>query len=327
MSNEPIKQTTNEKTMYPVSYTEDSRIKQEPVASMPRLDLSQCSSNPSPGQLSHSPLKARLSLKFAEDSETVRLVERKHFGPLLVQKPFYPEGRGVCHVVIVHPPGGVVGGDELEIIARLGASARAQITTPGAAKWYKANGNVSRQDIRLHVGACGSLEWVPQETIYFDNAHVVLDHQVTLEKEATYIGCEILCFGRTASGESFNGGEIRQRTSIRRDEKLVWFEQLRLAGGSRAMKGQLALGGKTVCATLVAVGEIVPAALINSMREDAASIANGGTIGVSQFKSVIVARYLGDSSEIARRVMLHIWGALRPAMLCRPAIVPRMWNT
>jgi urease accessory protein len=93
------------------------------------------------------------------------------------------------------------------------------------------------------------------------------------------------------------------------------------------MKSPLVLAGKTVCATLIAVGEIVPGALIDSMREDAGKMANGGIVGVSQFKPVVVARYLGDSSEIARRMMLHIWGALRPVMLRRKAIVPRMWNT
>ncbi len=276
----------------------------------------------------YTPLRACLALKFREDGGVTRLAERSHFGPLLVQKPLYPEGSKICHVVIIHPPGGVVGGDELEISAGVGASARAQITTPGAAKWYKANGHVSRQNIRLDVGTGGALEWVPQETIFFDNTHVELDHSVVLGKDASYIGCEILCFGRTASGESFSNGQIRQRIRIQREGKLIWFEQLRLLGGSPAMKNPLLLAGGTVCATLIATGGGVPRALIDTAREEAAGIVNGaGHVGVSQLKSVVVARYLGNSSETARRVMLHVWGLLRPAMLGFPAIVPRMWNT
>lgn len=277
----------------------------------------------------YTPLQARLSLGFEDDRGTTRLMHRDHFGPLLVQKPLYPEGRHeVCQVVIVHPPGGVVGGDELEIAARVGASAKAQITTPGAAKWYKANGHVSRQNIRLEVSAGGLLEWVPQETIFFDNADVVLDHHVTLGEEASYIGCEILCFGRTASGESFTGGHITQRVGIRRDDKLIWFEQLQLSGGGPAMKSPLVLADCTVCATLLAVGKTVPAAILDAAREGACAIANGtGHLGVSQLKPLIVARYLGHSSETARRIMLHVWGVLRPAMLGRQAMVPRLWNT
>jgi urease accessory protein len=306
---------------------EDMVIERDPAASIHHLFPSPHSSNPASGPC-YKPLQAWLSLRFTEVDGTTRLMERDHFGPLLVQKPFYPEGPEVCQVVIIHPPGGVVGGDELEIAAHVGASANAQMTTPGAAKWYKANGHVSRQNVRLDVGAGGTLEWVPQETIFFDNAHVELDHCVMLEKEASYIGCEILCFGRTASGESFSGGQIKQRISIRREGKLVWFEQLRLSGGSPAMQNPLLLAGSTVCATLVAVGKTVPAALLDTVREGAAGISNGaGHFGISRFNPVVVARYLGNSSEIARRVMLHSWGILRPAMLGRQAMVPRMWNT
>ncbi len=285
-------------------------------------------SSDGPGGCQHTPLRARLALGFAQDRGTTRLVGRDHFGPLLVQKPFYPEGPEACHVVIIHPPGGVVGGDQLEIAARVGASANAQITTPGAGKWYKANGHVSHQTVRLHVGRGGSLEWVPQEVIFFDNADVVLEHQVSLEKDAAYVGCEILCFGRTASGESFSGGQIRQRTSIRRDGKLIWLEQIRLRGGGPAMKGPLALSGRTVCATLILTGKTIPGSLMDLAREGVDRIADGaGQAGISQLKSVVVARYLGDSSETARNVMLHVWGIFRPALLGRPAMMPRMWNT
>src|SRR6185437_8483992 len=103
--------------------------------------------------MSYAPLRASLSLGFIRDGETTRLVDRDHFGPLLVQKPFYPEGRELCQVVVIHPPGGVVGGDQLAIAARIGAAGRAQITTPGAAKWYKANGHISRQNVTLEIGS------------------------------------------------------------------------------------------------------------------------------------------------------------------------------
>lgn len=276
----------------------------------------------------YKPLQAKLSLKFAAIDATTRLVERDHFGPLLVQKPLYPEGREVCHIVIIHPPGGVVSGDQLEISAQVDASANAQITTPGATKWYKANGHTSCQKIKINVSKGGSLEWLPQETIFYNNANVEIDHQVTLEDDAVYVGCEILCFGRTASGETFNSGQIKQRTSIRRNNKMIWLEQIRLQGGSTAMHGPLALSGKTVCATLILAGKMIPQSLIDSAREEAEKITNGvGQAGISQLKSIVVARYLGNSSEVARHVMLRVWGLFRPEILGRAGIVPRMWNT
>ncbi len=272
---------------------------------------------------------ASISLAFRKEEGKCRLVSRDHFGQLYVQKPFYPEGPEVCHIVIVHPPGGVVGGDRLALASHVGVAAQVQITTPGAAKWYKANGHVSYQNVQLDVEAGGALEWLPQETIFFDNAHVELDHNISLANDSTYIGCEIFCFGRTAFGESFNGGRIRQQVNIRRDDKLIWHEQLNLVGGGVAMKSPLILADKTVCATLIAVSDMTHTNdLINSLREDANTVANGsGHLGISQVKSVLVARYLGDSSEIARKIMMKIWGRLRPAIIGRKAEVPRMWNT
>lgn len=269
-----------------------------------------------------------MSLGFADDAGTSRLIERSHFGPLRVQKPLYPEGASICHAIVVHPPGGVVGGDELSISARVGQQACAFVTTPGAAKWYRANGHVSKQNLCLDVGAGASLEWLPQETILFNGSDVLLEQTISLAGDATYIGCDILCFGRTASGESFDTGRIAQRMSMRRGGKLVWFEQGTLQGGSAAMKNPLGLAGKTVCGTLIAAGKPAAAALLNAIRDDAASAMDGaGDFGISQLKSVLVARYLGDSSEIARHVMTRVWQQLRPALLGRDAALPRIWKT
>ena len=275
--------------------------------------------------------EARLSLGFTDDNGTTRLTDRRHFGPLRVQKALYPEHPSVCHAIIIHPPGGVVGGDRLQIHTAVGAQANALITTPGAAKWYKANGHVSKQQIQLDVAAGAALEWLPQETIFFNRADVMLDHHVNLAADARYIGGEILCFGRTASGERFDRGRIRQHTSIRRGGQLLWWEQGVLHGDGDGMQSMLALDGRTVCATLIAVGKPLPPAFIGSLRE----VANAGIsaadptakTGVTQMKSLLVARYLGHASEAARAWMSACWQHIRPELLERAAVVPRIWHT
>lgn len=276
-----------------------------------------------------APSEARLTLGFSDDHGVTRLTDRRHYGPLRVQKALYPEHPSVCHAIIIHPPGGVVGGDRLHIDIDVGAQANALITTPGAAKWYKANGHVSRQQIGLKVAAGAALEWLPQETIFFNHAHVMLDHHVELAADARYIGAEILCFGRTASGESFDHGRIGQHTSIRRDGKLLWWEQGVLKGDAEGMQSMLMLGGHTVCATLIALGnKALPPDVIGGLREIEKS-ADDPTAkrGVTQIKSLLVARYLGHSSQAARNWISTCWQQLRPALLERPAIVPRIWHT
>lgn len=273
--------------------------------------------------------QARLTLGFADDAGTTRMIERSHFGPLRVQKPLYPEHPGVCHAIIVHPPGGILGGDQLSISAQVGERAHALLTTPGAGKWYRANGFVSQQQVTLTAAAGAALEWLPQETIFFNEADVRMMHQVDLAADASYIGGEILCFGRTASGESFAAGQVSQRTSIRRGGKLLWFEQGSLHAGSAAMHNQLGLAGYTVSATLIAVGKNLNTASLAQLREETSALAadGGGRSGATQMKQLLVLRYLGHSSQTARRWLTHAWQHIRPELMARDAVVPRIWNT
>ncbi|TNC79147.1 urease accessory protein UreD [Janthinobacterium lividum] len=266
-----------------------------------------------------------MRLGFALHDGVSRLVERTHSGPLRVQKPLYPEGGAVCHAIIIHPPGGVVGGDQLAVDATVGEGAHALLTSPGAAKWYRANGHVSGQHIVLRAGSGAAIEWLPQESIFFDQACVRLRHEVELAPDASYIGCDIVCLGRSASGEVFNTGSISQQVQIRRGGKLLWWEQGVLAGGGALMASPLGLAGHTVCATLIAVGMPVSPDVLAAVRGITAPA--GAAFGATHMKSLVVVRLLCGDSEAARRVMLAAWQLLRPAMLGRDAVVPRIWNT
>ena len=276
----------------------------------------------------HGAWHAALRLEFALDDGVSRLVGRRHTGPLRVQKPLYPEGGALCHAIIIHPPGGVVGGDQLAVQAHVGAGAQALLTSPGAAKWYRANGHVSRQQVLLQAGAGAAIEWLPQESIFFDQACVQLRHEVELAADASYLGLDIVCLGRSASGEKFNSGSIGQHTQIRRGGKLLWWEQGVLVAGGALMHSALGMAGHSVCATLIAVGamgETAPASLVAALR--ALAQPAGALLGVTQIKALVVVRLLCSDSEAARRIMLQAWQLLRPALLGRPGIVPRIWNT
>ncbi len=273
-------------------------------------------------------LLATLTLGFSRHGDATRLTQREHFGPLRVQKALYPEGQHTCHAIVVHPPGGVVGGDELRISVRTGAGAHALISTPGAAKWYRSNGFRSVQQVELHVDAGAAIEWLPQEAIFFNDADVRLDTTVHLNGNARYLGCDILCFGRTASGERFTHGRIGQHLRILRDGRPLWLEQGTLNGGSGQMHSPLGLSGHSVCASVVAVGLSPSPSLMNALRDACTQAADGrGQFGATQMKSATIVRWLGDSSEVARTVMLAAWAALRPELLARDAAPLRIWNT
>jgi urease accessory protein len=273
-------------------------------------------------------LLATLSLGFELDCKTTRLTKREHFGPLRVQKALYPEDPMVAHAIIIHPPGGVVGGDELRMNVHAGNSAQALLATPGASKWYRGNGRVSRQLLDISIASDAAVEWLPQETILFDHADVTFDTRINIDTGGRYLGSEIFCFGRTASGERFTQGRVRQHLSVRLGGKLLWLEQGSLLGGSDAMHGPLGLAGHTVCASMVCVGGPLKRDVLEQVREACAPLpANAGQFGATQMKSLISLRFLGDSSEVARQVMIAAWQVLRPALLHREATELRIWNT
>ena len=266
--------------------------------------------------------KACLSLEFGFQSGKTIIAGKRHDGPLVVQKPLYPEGEAVCHAIVVHPPGGIAGGDELEIGARVGEKAAALLTTPGAAKWYRSAGPRAKQNIAFEVG--GVLEWLPQETIVFDGALAELDCEVDLGADAAFIGWDIVCLGRTGSGERFARGAYRFSTQVRREKKLLWLERGRIEGGGRLLESPAGLNGKPVFGTLFACAHDLIQELLAETRKVEPETGRGA---VTLLPGILLARYLGDSSEAARRYFIALWRILRPALTGREAIEPRIWRT
>jgi urease accessory protein len=268
---------------------------------------------------------ARLELGFAApgDGRTV-LAHRLHKGPLRVQKALYPEGPEVCHTLILHPPAGIAGGDELTVQVTVGAGARALITTPGAGKWYRSNGPLARQTLDFEVAAGGVLEWLPQESIVFDRVKGHTETRVRLVGDAVFIGLDLLCLGRTASGERFTEGSLRLASRIERDGKLIWSEQGLIEGGSRLLTSPVGLCGQPVTGTLLVAADGIGNDLLAACREIRPIVGEGA---VTRLPGLLVARYLGPSGEPARAWFVALWAALRPALTGRAATVPRIWHT
>lgn len=261
-----------------------------------------------------APWKARLELGFARRDAATFLAHRRFDGPLVVQKPFYPEP-GVCQAVVVHPPGGIAGGDELEIDVGVEPGAHALLTTPGAGKWYRSSGPMAAQRLRLR--SAGVLEWLPRETIVFGGARAMLDCEVELAGDGAYCGWEVLCLGRTGSGERFGKGVLRLATSLRRDGRLVFRERGMIEGGGAILDAKAGLAGKPVAGTLLATLD-APRELLAAVRE---------FVPATQLPGLLVARYLGDSTEEAFEAFTAAWTLLRPAYAGRAAAVPRIWST
>ena len=264
---------------------------------------------------------AELELSYARFGDSTRPVLRRHLGPLRVQKHLYAEGPEVCQHIIVHPPGGIAGGDRLDISASVGRDAWAQITSPGAAKWYRAAGPAYQQ-LELKVSAGATLEWVPQETIIFSAAQAELSTSIDLEGDARLFYWDVVALGRPASGERFDLGHFQAQLDIRRDGQLLWHERQRIVGDDGLLDSPVGLDGRPVFATLLVTGEID-----NDLLEKCRSLPNDVRGDLTQLPGLLVARCLASEALLARSWMIDLWRLLRPALLGREALSPRIWST
>lgn len=267
---------------------------------------------------------AELALEFARRGARTVLVRRHHLGPLRVQKALYPEGEGVCHGIVLHPPAGIAGGDSLAIDIRVDAGAHALLTTPGAGKWYRSAGPSAELTQRIAVADGAVCEWLPQESIVYDGALGTLATEVELVGDAAFVGTEMLCFGRTASGERFTRGALAVSTRIRRDGRPLWLERGRIAGGSPLLESPVGLAGAPVVGSLLVASPNCDTALRDACR-DIVPVAGQGA--VTLLPGLLVARWLGPACAPGREWFTRLWAVVRPAVAGVPMRVPRIWNT
>jgi len=267
------------------------------------------------------------------------LVERHHKGPLIVQRPFYPEGNP-CHVYLVHPPGGVVGGDELRIDVQVDPRSHALITTPAATKFYRCDGRISSQTQELRA-AGATLEWLPQENIFYRGADTRTATRVHVDADSRFIGWEINCLGLPARGEPFDTGALRLDFELWRSARPgepreissgpfcqqmgsdpIFLDRLRLKGEAAARGARWGLAGQEAVGTLLAT----PAGRddVESLRELVADLPYAA---VSLVDGVLVLRALAPQAEAVRNLFISAWQRLRPRIIGLPAVLPRIWST
>lgn len=266
--------------------------------------------------------RAHLSLGFSGREDKTFISQRRHYGPLVIQKPFYPEAE-VCHVYLLHPPGGVVGGDQLTLDVDVNTAGHALITTPAAGKFYRSDGRCSQLQQTLNIECGSTLEWLPQESILFSACQLDMKTIVQLQPGANFIGWEIVCLGRPASKELFEQGNARQAFEIWRDRQPLILERAQLEGNAEVLSARWGLQNYPVSGTMMAVNadnEIVQAVRANPPSLD-------GLFSATLIDDVLVCRVLCRQAESARHAFIHVWTVLRPALLHRQACEPRIWST
>lgn len=268
--------------------------------------------------------RARLELAFRSGGNgRTELAHAGHEGPLRIQRLFYPDNDGAAHCYLLHPPGGVVLGDRLDIDVTT-ESGRALVTTPSAGRFYGVgNYQTSRQQqhVSLRVGADARLEWLPQETILFSGSRARLACRIELAQAAQLAYWEVTVLGRPASGETFRDGDLRQELTICREGELCLQERLALRAGDRLCRGRIGLNGRSTFGTAVFTAQ---------WERDASESwldSVGGDFALTQRGEFLIARYLGDDALACRQGFSALWRQVYRQPDGVEASEPRIWHT
>lgn len=282
----------------------------------------------------HRKWAARLELHLRRHGERTVLAHSQHLGPLRVQRPFFPEGLRIPHLYLLHPPGGMAPGDSLNILVRCEAGAETLITTPSANRIYSTDAfdHEQSQITELNIDRGGCVEWLPQETLVFNNANANLHLRINAKAEGRFFAWEILVLGRTGSDAPFERGSCHQRIEINLDGLPLLCENTHLTGGSDLMTAAWGLDHATVTGVWVCQG--IPAedarTIMEQLRTEMAkqmTDLTGVRLGFTRKDSLLIGRIIGNDSEQVRNLFIHCWKILRPALKGQPATLPRIWAT
>ena len=266
---------------------------------------------------------AALDLQFERAKDRSIVSRCRHNGPLRVQKPFYPED-GVCHVYLLHPPGGVVGGDELSVSVSAGKGSAALITTPGATRIYRSAGPLSIIKYQLNVEAGASLEWLPQDSILYGGSRLSQEMEVRVASGSRFCGWDITSMGRPASGDHYSTGEFDQGFRLFVDSLPVLMERQRWQAGQEVLEASWGLSGHTVLGTFY--GFPADDDILSHLRLRLEDISVG-EIAVTLVDEVLVVRALADDAVALRQVFTDIWLSVREMINGFPPGSPRIWAT
>ena len=268
--------------------------------------------------------QGEIELKFVQSPDNSTILSRSYaVAPLKVQRPFYPEA-DVCHTVLLHSAGGMVGGDRLSAKIDLSPNSRALITTAAATKIYRSDGEISHQQIQIDIGANACLEWLPQETIIFNQAKYQQDIRVNLAAGATFCAWDIVRLGRSASQETFTEGCWQNALEVWRDGKPLWIDRQKLLG--EQWTSIQASNSQPILGVFIVIGHSISSETIDQARALAPKSSQSLQSGVTAVKSGIICRYRGSDRQAAQQWFTALWDLMRQQYLDRSACIPRVWQ-
>lgn len=269
--------------------------------------------------------KGFLSFSFVDQNGRTVVKDKQHLGPLVLQRPYYQEINRPT-VLILHPPGGVAGGDQLELKVDFKPCSKGMISTPAATKFYRSEKWLASQVQTIHLSETTEAEWLPQETLFFNRCKVNNTLKFELDSpDNKLIAWDIVGLGRPASGEGFEQGELIQSLELRIAKKLMFIDRLRFIPENGVLKSSAGLDSHTLFATALFYHNDVESQ--KKLLEALQVVEWPLLVGVTMLGNLIVLRVLAGELDEIKSVLFRAWTIARPSVLGLPVVKPRIWNT
>jgi urease accessory protein len=270
---------------------------------------------------------ASLRLDYAHEGG--RSVARfRHDGPLRILQSLYPEGEGICHNVLVHPPGGLVGGDTLQVRVSGAEGSHGLVTTPGASRFYRSEGEVALQDVHITLQAGARLEWLPLEALYYSGCKAHNRLLMDLAPGAELLGWDVAALGLPQANQPFVRGSVLQHIELQG----AWLERGRIAAeDSRLLDGPLGLAGHRCLASLfIACGSEIARPRREALLEAARAVIEPSALcqtagATAPGPQVLIVRVLAPLVEPAMQLLKAVRAAWRPLLWRENGADPRGW--
>jgi urease accessory protein len=282
---------------------------------------------------------ASLELQLGHSSYGTQLTKTKRCGPLTIQKAFYPEGKDCAHLYLLHPPAGIVSGDELHVSINVQKNAHTLVTTPGANRFYRARTDLSIGDpkqiqtTQISLGADAKCEHFPLETLVYNQAHGVNHVEVRMQDSSVYCGWDMTCLGLPSSNEHFTAGRFTQLNTLYCDDILTYHDKVMIEPQSNIQQHAAGLAGNTVFGTFLAyasekqVNNEQRTLLIAKLREVVEAHSASSLISITDIRQLLVMRYLGQQAHQCKTLFIELWKLVRPLYIEKQGVQPRIWFT
>jgi urease accessory protein len=272
----------------------------------------------------------RADLKLDYTLESQRTVVRYlHQGPLRILQSLYPEGDQICHNVLVHPPGGLVGGDTLDIQVTVAEGAHGLVSTPGATRFYKSGGHPALQQVVAHLADNAKLEWLPLEAIAYNDCEATNRAIFNLAPSAELITWDVTALGLPSSDMAFTQGHFQQHIEI----PGVWLERGNIRGeDTRWLNSPLGLaGGKCLASLVFASGSAIDSDRTTQALEAAREVIESHPLRLQAgitcaHPQVIVLRVMSPLVEPTMDLLKKVWAVWRHTLWALPSTPPRIWS-